>query len=207
MRPLHGHSGRTRSPEEIWEAPFLWVQARAEHKLNRKDDAIKTLDEAIRWTTRPYPSIQGNGDSGFGYPSKDTPRARWEMKATFAAYYLERGLRGDSDRVEKVFKDGISFRESFSDAEFPAKQLQVALAELRYGKFLVEQGRFDRAEEPLLSAYKKLSENPDAAPATAQSAATQLVRVYEETNRSDEAVVSHHKLNDLDPASDEKGEH
>jgi serine/threonine protein kinase/tetratricopeptide (TPR) repeat protein len=106
---------------------------------------------------------------------------RRELEATLARYLQE---EGDVPAAEAVYRDGVAKREEFLPAGHPL----IATAEIRLGAFLREQKRYDDAEAVLLQAEESLRDNPEAVEANRQNANEQLVRLYNDWGKPDEAA-------------------
>jgi len=141
------------------------VKAIAQHALGEAEPAIETLRDGMN-------NLAGN-----------VPHSRRELEQVLAQYLTE---QGNLDEAEQVYQDGIAARlKHFQDKG----HLQVALAEVRFGKFLREQGQFDRSEAMLLGGHEKLRTNPKAAEAHLQRAATELGELYEAWGKPEEAAT------------------
>lgn len=124
------------------------------------------------------------------------PTSRRELEVKLADHY-ERAVRFED--AEQVFVGGIVDRtEQFSSGD----HVQVALAQLRFGTFLIQHDRFGRAEELLLDAHERLSNNPNSASATVERVAVQLVRLYTAWQKPTEAANWQSKLDELTEGSD-----
>ena len=109
---------------------------------------------------------------------------------TLADYYVQDKRIGVA---EQIYIDGIDVRTR----QFGSDHLQVALAELRFGQFLLQQRELQRAEEPLKRAYQHLTATQPTAKAAMMRAAMLLVELYTSLNRDDEVTIWGKKLNDL----------
>jgi tetratricopeptide (TPR) repeat protein len=173
-----------------WAAPHLYlVKGIAQYKLGQRDVATDSLEEGLARCQEPYPSLHTK--------SKESPTSRRELEVTLADYYVEAGR---FDEAVAVFVDGIAVRiEQFGSAD----HLQVALAELRFGMFLLRHDRFDRAEDSLLTAHEKLSRNPSATSATVERAASQLTDLYAALQEPTEAVKWQAELDQIKASAEE----
>ena len=150
---------KTRAwPHQGREPDLLLAKAVALHRLGKHQEAIEKLTDAIGRIE--YPACQPM--------LYDTPRSRSLLEKTLADFHEQ---QGNLDAAKQVFRDGIEERiKRFGNAD----HLQVALAELTYGKFLLKHGETDLAKEYLSSAARKLNGNPEAAQASRDEAARQL---------------------------------
>ena len=88
-------------------------------------------------------------------------------------------------------------------AHLETEHIQVALAQLRLGEFLITQSDLTAAEQPLLQAYKKLLLHSDVVYPLRRRAATKLVELYQMTGQPKEAAKWQDKLDKLNPSSEE----
>jgi serine/threonine protein kinase len=112
---------------------------------------------------------------------KHVPVSRHELESQLARYLLESGSAGEA---LQVFEAGLDARLE----RFPPDHLEVALARLRFGSFLLQQREFDRAEGQLISAHELLIAQPEAPKTTVVRAAEQLVKLYVALERAAEAA-------------------
>jgi tetratricopeptide (TPR) repeat protein len=129
---------------------------------------------------------------------KHVPMSRHELETQLAEYLVE---QGNTDEAEQVYREGVEVRIKRFGDEHP----QVALAELRFGAFLFEQGKYDLAESPLQNAYANLKDNPQAADANRERAATLMVDLYNAWNRTQDAAEWQSKV-DAARQPDDKNE-
>ncbi|MCO6047067.1 protein kinase [Aeoliella sp. ICT_H6.2] len=189
------------APHRFRTSQLCLAKAIALDAVGRSEEAIDVLKSGLGILQRPFPSPVGAGAMRYHY--RDPPKSRRDLELTLAHMLVKQGRFDDAERV---FEDGIAFRKKFTEVEFPAKKLQVALAELRYGEFQVEHGRFIDAEEHLRQAYDELCSNPEAAKPTVQRAARQLVTVYDEIDRPTEVARWREVLEQMNESVDENAE-
>ncbi len=161
-----GAHGYTRQ-----EPHFLLVKAIAQFRLGDTQQAIKTLEAALDKCDFAYPTLRTH--------NLGVPQSCHELETALAAYLVKEQRVDDA---EMVYERGIAARDLLADND-----LQVALAELRFGKFLRELQRFECAKEQLLRAQQKLSTNPEAVDANRAQVATQLVALYTALEKPAEA--------------------
>jgi tetratricopeptide (TPR) repeat protein len=144
---------------------FYLVRAIAQRQMGELDRAIKYLQQGLE---------EYDNFSMFRLylHCRDTPKTRRDLEVTLAQYLMEQNV--DNLKVAKhVHLQGIWKRQ----AALGPGHLRVALAELRYGVFLNQQGEFDEAKTQLEKTYEKLAMHSEAAPENVQKAAHQLVEV------------------------------
>ena len=107
------------------------------------------------------------------------------------------------DEARDVLNEAVRVRAAHLETE----HIQVVLAQLRLGEFLIAQSDFTAAEEPLLQAYEKLVRHSDVVDPLRWRAATKLVELYQKTGQLKEAAKWQVQLGSLDPPNevDEEG--
>ena len=123
------------------------------------------------------------------YLTPTTPQQ--ELEVTLAEYLVE---ADQFEKARQVFADGIAIRTKRFGSD---SHLQVALAELRFGNFLLERDEHKQAEELSLRAYEKLHDNPTARTATVERAVLQLVKLYAAWQKPAEAEKWQTRLDQL----------
>lgn len=167
--------------------PHLYLaRAIVRHQKGDRTGAIQLLKETLE--TAPFSTRFAISFTG--------PKTRRELESKLAEWLAE---EGDFQGACKVHENGIAGRR----AELPeepsdADRLPVALAQLRYGTFLFDQRRFDRAEPHLRDSYAQLSDNKESAMATVVRAANILVKLYTETDRPSNAAQWRGRLESLE---------
>jgi tetratricopeptide (TPR) repeat protein len=135
----------------------------AQHKLGDVEEAIGSLRTGLD-------------------AMRDLHDHRRELELTLARYLQE---QGDVAAAEAVYRDGVAKRKEMLPEGHPL----ISLAELRLAGFLRMQKRFDEAEPILLAAEESLRDNPQAAEANRQYAKDQLVQLYNEWGKPDQAAI------------------
>ena len=154
-----------------WMPHLCLTKAVSEYRSGDLEQAIQTLERGLdlhQQLPTPFQCTSWN----------KIPATRRELEITLAQYYLERKGAPDINlkKAKGVFETGISDRKQSLRDE---RHMSVALAELRYGCFLVEQQQWEEAATQLNSAYSKFENNPDAAQANRELATRKLNEVSE----------------------------
>lgn len=167
---LNQHLVPAIARNEKWPAhrrqPHLYLaKAKAEHALGKTKQAIASLEAALE---ESFPQTT----------SMDGPRTRRELELALAEFLV---VDHRFNKAKQVLAEAIEIRRrGLPEQPTDAQLLPVALAQLRYGSFLLDHhtGRNDLhvAQRQLQQAHDGLERNSEAAKATIEAAAAGLRR-------------------------------
>ena len=107
----------------------------------------------------------------------------------------------DLDEAERLFAEVYRL---VPQAQIDPRSSAIVMS--RWGPCLVELGRYADAEAPLLEAYRRLTESGQAQAPAMAGVLDGLVKVYERTNRPDEAARWRQQLAEIRPPSSKPAE-
>ena len=134
-----------RWPQFGQEPDLLHARAVALHQLGKRDEAIQCLQQALNKIQYPayLPELW------------HLPKSRRMLEMTLVDYHLEK--ENGLEAAKQVYLDGIRARQDrWGDPE----HLQVTLAELRYGSFLLDQDDLDEGEGISFASIHKSAAQP-----------------------------------------------
>ena len=160
-----GLTGAAIESQKFAMPHFFLAKAIATHKSGNLNKAIESIKQGL--------AVHNDLATPFQSTSwKWIPTTGRELEVTLAKYYLEQSA-DNLEKAKQVFLDGIARRTEC----LGARHLSVALAELRFGTFLLEQQQFKAAQAQLETAFFKLRDNRDAAQFNVWTAAMRLASV------------------------------
>jgi tetratricopeptide (TPR) repeat protein len=147
-----------------WNEPaFHHVIAKVHLRRGQSQAAIDSLQTGLQKATEPKATLRS---SPF-----DLPTSRQELEVMLARIYVEDNR---PDKAHQVLQEFVRIREE----QLGADHIQVALAQLRLGEFLLTLSDYAAAKQPLHEAFEKLRPYAEAADPIRRRAANQLVELY-----------------------------
>jgi tetratricopeptide (TPR) repeat protein len=159
-------------PRTWLEPVFHEVIAGAQVRLGDRKSAVRSLKEGLDKAVEPQATWRST--------QMDAPTTRRDLEVMLAGLYLN---DGKADEARRVLQNGVQERKKLGD-----DHIQIAMAQLRLGEFLVGQSAYVAAEEPLKDAFDQLEPHPDVVNHLRTRAAAGLVKVYEALNMPEAAV-------------------
>ncbi|MCA9215924.1 MAG: protein kinase, partial [Planctomycetales bacterium] len=162
------------------EWAFLYELGRIQQRRGMPDAAIISLQAGLAKASEPLATSMAMRNY--------MTATRGELEVTLGGLLCESGSVNGLEEAKQVFDEGVVFREKTLGRD----HIQVALAQLRLGEFLVVDSHEDerlRGADQLREAYQKLSVHTSTAvDAARRRAAQQLGDLYETLNQPDQAA-------------------
>ncbi len=171
-----------------WKQPaFHLLDAEVHRRRDQPEAAIDALQRGLEKAEEPHATFRAS--------RYDVPTMRSELELMLANLLVQEDRQ---DEAREVLNEAVQKRAAHLETE----HIQVALAQLRLGEFLITQSDLTAAEQPLKQAHEKLLRHSDVVSPLRWRAATKLVELYQMMDQPKEAATWQAKVDTLNLKSE-----